>query len=172
MSTRPEYSKKILKLLSERPALSVAALTEHGGPKGSKHAISRSLKSLAEAGLVERHHSGQQEYARLTKLGRFKAHSHKLEGADSLVSPSWDGKWRIILLDLSEERKSDRDALRYLLKKAGFVCLKNSVWVSPLPYEHLFANIKQDLGLTTEIMIFVTDTIDSATENAFRELLQ
>jgi DNA-binding transcriptional regulator PaaX len=70
----------------------------------------------------------------------------------------------MIMLDLPEERKSEREALRYLLKKAGFVCVKNSVWVSMYPYENLFINIKKDLGLTTEMMILVTDKIDEETE--------
>jgi hypothetical protein len=33
-------------------------------------------------------------------------------------------------------------------------------------------NIKKDLGLTTEIMIFVTDTLDEATEKAFSEIVK
>jgi len=75
-------------------------------------------------------------------------------------------------LDVSEDRKAEREGLRYLLKKAGFILLKNSVWISPYPFEHLFMNIKKDLGLTTEIMIFVTDTLDPETEAAFATLAQ
>ena len=85
----------------------------------------------------------------------------------TIVSTTWDGLWRIIILDLPEERKSEREALRYLLKKAGFICAKNSVWVSVYPYEHLFSNIKKDLNLTTEMMIIVTDKIDEETEKEF-----
>lgn len=85
------------------------------------------------------------------------------------IVAGWDGFWRIILLDLPEERKSEREALRYLLKKAGFIALKNSVWVSPYPFEHLFTNIKKDLGLSTELMIIITQFIDEETK---KELLK
>jgi phenylacetic acid degradation operon negative regulatory protein len=142
MSTKPSFSKKILKLLAEKPAISVPELVERIGiekaEKSSKIAISRSLKGLRDTGLVEQSFSGQNEYARLTKDGKKKVHSLKLDNDTTLVDPTWDGKWRIVLLDLPETRKDEREALRYLLKKAGFVCLKNSVWVSPFPYEHLF----------------------------------
>jgi len=84
-----------------------------------------------------------------------------------LVSTVWDGLWRIIILDIPEERKNEREALRYLLKKADFTCIKNTVWISPFPYEHLFTNIKKDLGLGTELMIIVTDKIDEETKLAF-----
>ena len=61
---------------------------------------------------------------------KFKAHSLKLDDDTAVLNPNWDGKWRIVMLDLPEDRKSDRDGLRYLLKKAGFILLKNSVWIS------------------------------------------
>lgn len=160
---KPEYSKKILKMLAERPAL-MGSDIERLGPQ---NALKRSLKALSEAGLVETHHSGQNAYIRLTNSGRFKARSQSLDASSSVLNLQWDGKWRIIMLDLPEERKSERDALRYLLKKAGFICMKNAVWISPYPYEYLFTNIKKDLGLSTEIMIFVTDTLDPETEKEF-----
>lgn len=163
---RRDYSKKILKILGEKNALSLPKITSEvsGAPdclQTSKYAIMRSLKGLREAGLIEQVSSPQNEYARLTKEGKKKVHSLELENDTSLVNTTWDGFWRIILLDLPEERKSERESLRYLLKKAGFVCLKNSAWISPFPYEHLFTNIKKDLGLTTEMMILVTDKIDN-----------
>ncbi|MBP6857661.1 MAG: hypothetical protein KBC11_00470 [Candidatus Pacebacteria bacterium] len=174
MSIKPSFSKKILKLLAEKPAISVPEIVERVSTqkdkKSSKMAISRSLKGLLETGLVEQSFSGQNEYARLTKEGKKKLNSLKLDNDNGLVSPSWDGKWRIIILDLPETRKDERESLRYLLKKAGFMCLKNSVWVSPFPYEHLFTNIKKDFGLTTEIMVFVTNTLDKETEQAFFHL--
>ncbi|MCU0660629.1 MAG: hypothetical protein MUD00_03420 [Candidatus Pacebacteria bacterium] len=85
------------------------------------------------------------------------------------MNPNWDGTWRIIILDLPEDRKSEREALRYLLKKAGFVCAKNSVWVSPLPFEYFFEGIKKDFGLSTEMLILKTSEVDEATEKMFKE---
>lgn len=176
MSNKPSFSKKILKLLAEKPAISVPEIVERVSTqkpeKSSKIAISRSLKGLLETGLVEQSFSGQNEYARLTKEGKKKLNSLKLDSDNALVSPTWDGRWRIIILDLPETRKDERESLRYLLKKAGFICLKNSVWISPFPYEHLFVNIKKDFGLTTELMVFVTDNIDTETKKAFFELVK
>lgn len=176
MSTKRGFSKKIVKLLAEKPAISVSELVERvhpdGGEKTPVVAISRSIKGLRDAGLIEEAHSGREVYARLTKEGKKKAHSIALERETALASTTWDGKWRVILLDLPESRKDEREGLRYLLKKAGFVCVKNSVWISPFPYEYLFTNIKKDFGLTTELMIFVTSDIDKDTEKAFFEMMK
>lgn len=162
-----QYSKKILKKLGEKPAIPLSELQALG--TSDKYAITRSLKGLREAGLIENISSPQNEYARLTKEGKKKVHSLKLESDTTLANTTWDGFWRIILLDLAESRKSERESLRYLLKKAGFVCLKNSAWISPYPYEHLFKNIKKDLGLTTEMMIIVTENIDPETKKVLFE---
>ena len=159
-------SKKILKTLAEKPAISLNILKEGENSKTS-YALSRAIKNLVEAGYAEMHDSGQQNYVRLTKAGKLKLDKISLEGSDALVPATWDGFWRIIILDIPEDRKSEREALRYLLKKANFACIKNTVWISPLPYEHLFINIKKDLGLSTELMIIVTDKLDAETNAAF-----
>lgn len=166
MSSKNDFSKKILKKLAEKPAVSLEALKDSKSTK-DKYALSRALKNLVDAGYAEIRESGRECYAKLTKEGKNKVNALKLTSPESLVSQNWDGFWRIILLDLPEDRKAERDSLRYLLKKAGFVCLKNSAWISPLPYEHLFENIKKDLGLTTELMIIVTNKIDDISKEVF-----
>ena len=174
MPKKQDFSRKIIKILSEKSAISLPELSRKINPnitsKKPAYAITRSLKGLREAGLIENISSGQNDYARLTTDGKKKAHSLKLESESSLVNLSWDGKWRIVLLDLPESRKAERESLRYLLKKAGFVCLKNSAWVSPYPFEFMFQNIKKDLGLSTELMIIVTEFLDEETKETLRSV--
>ncbi len=155
-------SKKILKKLSTSPAVSIENLKE--GDTKTTYAISRALKNLVKENCAEIYKSERQSYAKITPKGKNKLNSLILENDSTLVSTTWDGFWRIILLDLPEERKSERESLRYLLKKAGFVCLKNSAWISPFPFEHLFTNIKKDLSLTNEMMIIVTEFVDGETK--------
>src|SRR3989339_1740149 len=181
MSSKSQYSNKILKILAEKPAIPVEELKkihlsptplldkERGEGVRSNYALTRSIKNLIESGCIEMFHSDNKNYLKLTKKGKNKLNSIKLEGDGVLVSTAWDGLWRIIILDIPEDRKSEREALRYLLKKANFTCVKNTVWISPYPYEHLFTNIKKDLGLGTELMIIVTDKLDPETSRAFLE---
>ncbi|MFM7088180.1 MAG: hypothetical protein ACKOW9_01450 [Candidatus Paceibacterota bacterium] len=166
MSSKVDYSKKILKTLAEKPAIALEVLKESADKKVS-YALTRALKNLVENGYAEIHNSENKKFVRITKKGRSKLNNIKLEGEEALIPGGWDGLWRIIILDLDEGRKSERESLRYLLKKAGFVCVKNTVWISPYPYEHLFMNIKKDLSLSTEIMIIVTDKVDEETRTAF-----
>ncbi|HAS80501.1 MAG: PaaX family transcriptional regulator [Candidatus Nomurabacteria bacterium GW2011_GWE1_32_28] len=171
MSRKIEYSNKILKILAEKPAISLESIKDTEDPKIT-YALTRSIKNLIESGCIEILKSDNKDYLKLTKKGKNKLNSIRLEGGSALVSTNWDGLWRIIIIDIPEERKNEREALRYLLKKANFTCIKNTVWISPLPYEHLFTNIKKDLKLGTELIIIVTDKIDEETKLAFLESIK
>ncbi len=172
MAKKQEISGKILNALSGKQAVKIKELKNdlvEGQQKDQtqNYALNRSIKNMGDLGLIETIKSDREDYARLTPKGRQKLASIKLDSKNTLISNNWDGKWRIILLDIPESRKAERESIRYLLKKANFVCLKNSAWISPYPFEHMFMNIKKDLGLTTEIMIIVTDFVDPETEKAF-----
>ena len=185
MAKRADFSKKILNILAGKQAINIPELkdqishhppTPSSGRRGSNtllpaqtYAVTRSIKNLTELGLIETLEGGQNDYARITQKGRQKLASLKLDNKQTLSNPTWDGKWRIILLDLPETRKAEREALRYLLKKAGFICLKNSAYVSPYPFEFLFQNMKKDFGLTTELMIIITETIDPETDEVLKK---
>lgn len=173
MNKKTSIQERILGLLQGKKAINKEILKEElqndfegflGLSSKPQYAINRSLKNLAESGLVEQIDTDQSSFVRITPEGRNKLHSIKLSSPTSLVSTEWDGYWRMIMLDLPESRKSERNSLRYILKKAGFVMLKNSVWISPYPLEHLFMNIKKDLGLSTEIIVSVTRLVDPETE--------
>ncbi len=173
----------ILKVLGRKKAVSLDKLKSEsetallgdfkGQYKGSakpSYAIARTIKAMIDTGLAEVLSAGQSDFVRITAAGREKLYRDELSSTSMPISRTWDGKWRLVMIDLPEDRKNEREALRYLLKKAGFELLKNSVWVSPFPFEQFFSNIKKDLGLTTEMMIVVTDTIDTETEKVLFEV--
>ena len=186
---KPGIQKAVLKILAEKPAVSLLELKKkikltppltpphfykngEGLGERKNYALARLIKNLIESGYAEMRQSDNQSYLKITKKGKNKLNCIKLEGDEALVPRVWDGFWRIIILDIPEERKNEREALRYLLKKANFVCIKNTVWISPHPYEHLFTNIKKDLNLSTDLMIIVTDKLDPETNLAFLESIK
>ena len=167
---RKPLQSSILRILARKKAISRTNLVQEADQSISDpYAITRSVKNLVDAGLAEVISSGHDEYLRITPTGKHKLNSLDLSSGTIPVPATWDGLWRIIILDLPEERKSEREALRYLLKKAGFACVKNTVWVSPYPFEHFFMNIKKDLGLSTELMILTTEFLDPETTTAFNK---
>lgn len=171
--------KNIFKILSRKKVISAESLIEelknnlkstYFGKSKIEYIISRTIKKLQSDGMVDCYETERSQYFGLSNSGRKKMNNYAVDGESAIVSLSWDGYWRMIILDLPEERKNEREALRYLLKKAGFYCLKNSVWISMYPFENLFTNIKKDLDLKSEMIIIVTDKIDKETEKEFLEI--
>ncbi len=175
-NSRRNPQNALLRLLARKKAVSADELRENAletiseaqeGSQKPEYAINRAMKNMLESGFAESLSNGAQDYLRITAEGRKKLASLELSSGTLPLPAQWDGRWRMIILDLPEDRKSEREALRYLLKKAGFACVKNTVWVSPYPFEHLFINLKKDLGLSTEMIVLTTDSIDEETEQKF-----
>ena len=47
----------------------------------------------------------------------------------------WDGRWRLVLFDIPNDKRKRRDAFRSRLKEMGLVLYQQSVWVYPYPLE-------------------------------------
>ena len=43
----------------------------------------------------------------------------------------WDGKWRLVMFDIPENKKRARDAMREKIKELGLVKFNDSVWIYP-----------------------------------------
>lgn len=129
-----------------------------------KYLINRTIKKMIDDNIIDVYETNFSSFLSLTKAGRHKLRNIKLSSQNHLVSVEWDGYWRIAIIDIPETRKSERDALRYILKKAQFVQIKSSVWISPFPMEHIMIEMKEDLNLHEELMIFVTNMLDEETE--------
>src|SRR6185369_10870057 len=53
----------------------------------------------------------------------------------------WDKKWRLIMFDIPENNKTQRDAFSSKLRLMGFKTLKNGVFVYPFPCREAITNI-------------------------------
>ena len=129
-----------------------------------KYAINRSIKKMIDSDIVAEHETEQSSFLSLTSSGRQKLRNIKLNAENHLVSTTWDGYWRIIIVDIPESRKKDQDAIRYILKKAQFIQIKSSIWISPFPMEHMMINIKNDMNLQEEILVLITNKLDPVSE--------
>lgn len=176
MSKKSFLQKKLLdviqrKKLSNTEEIINAVLGDEEPSSEEKYKLKRTLKRLCQQEMVELIPANRSIFARLTNTGRKKLRSLELDNENSLTPMKWDGYWRVVLVNIPEHRKDERDAFRYLLKKANFVCIKNAVWVSPFPLEHLLENLKKDFGFIDEILIILTSKVDKATEEVFLKSL-
>ena len=98
-----------------------------------KKALKSAIDSLYHSKLLEQRNNrdGTTTFV-LSTEGKQVALTYNLENMTVSKHP-WDKKWRIVIFDIPEKLKKVRDALRYHLKRLGFIELQHSVFV--LPFE-------------------------------------
>jgi len=80
----------------------------------------------------------------------------------------WDGKWRVLIFDIREQRRQVRERLRLLLQGAGFIRLQDSVWVHPYPCDEFVALVRAHLASgVVELRSLVAEALES--DHALRE---
>jgi DNA-binding transcriptional regulator PaaX len=134
-----------------------------------KYLINRALKKMVDDEMLDEYETERSSFLSLNSSGRQKLRTIKLSSQNHLISTTWDGYWRMVIIDIPDTQKKDQDAIRYMLKKAQFVQIKNSIWVTPYPLEHMMINIKKDMNLEEYIMVLVTDKLDTSTEQLIME---
>lgn len=98
----------------------------------------------------------------ITEAGqRALALSLARETAQASKQRRWDHRWRLVVFDISEKRKTVRDRLRMLMRECGFLRLQNSVWISPYDCEELVGLIKADLKLGTSVLYAVVEELEN-----------
>lgn len=100
----------------------------------------------------------------LTDIGQQLAYRHALANLDIQLQPRWDGKWRLVGLDIPETKKSRRDTVRQLLKRLGFKLLQRSLWVIPYPCKGELKVIKVAFSLKEMMWYIEATTIDRELE--------
>ena len=77
-----------------------------------------------------------------------------------IKKPKVDGKWRLIIFDIPEQRKRDRDALRRKLIELGFTRLQDSVFASPYPCKDEIDFLANYLNISDFVTLAVIEKIE------------
>lgn len=80
--------------------------------------------------------------------------------AKRIISSTWDGKWRMILFDFPEKKRSDRDYVRGVLKKTGFKEFQRSTWISPHKIPSYLMKLLKDQRLKDHVRVITTNDIN------------
>jgi CRISPR-associated endonuclease Cas2 len=76
----------------------------------------------------------------------------------------WDKKWRVIIFDIPETKRFDRDNIRQSLISIGFLRLQNSVWVYPYNCEDLINLLKTYTETEKNVIYMIVDQIENDEE--------
>lgn len=86
----------------------------------------------------------------------------KLEFEAIPYSQEWDGLWRIVVFDIPEAKRSERDSLRRLMRQVGFKQLQKSVWAHPMPCRKQIREIQNTYTVVKDIVYLEASAIDGS----------
>ena len=86
-----------------------------------------------------------------------------------LKSKRRDGKWRLIIFDIPEKKKSARDVFRRKLLELGMIRLQDSVFVSAFPCKNEIDFLANFLGISDFITLVSLDGIERGEQLIFKE---
>ncbi len=122
--------------------------------------VKNSTRRLIEAGLIAVENSQPRRFY-VTKAGEKYLTRHL--GSISMRKPGrWDRKWRIVIFDIPEHRKTLRQRLRLALNAIGFHKLQQSVWVYPYDSEDLITLLKTDFKVGKEVLYIIADKVENS----------
>ncbi len=129
--------------------------------KNFKNDVNRSLSKLLSAGLVIFVEKNGKKYLKLTGKGKLKLLQLEKYSFKIKKPKRWDKKWRIVIFDISEQKRTQRDKLRFTLKQIGFIKLQHSVWVYPYDCEELITLLKLDFKMGKDILYIIAEKIEN-----------
>lgn len=97
----------------------------------------------------------------LTKEGEEKALKFNLDKITIPKMKDWDKKWRVILFDIPEKRKRERNALRQHLKQMGFYEFQKSVFIHPFNCEDEIDYLIEFYNIRAFVRIILAEKIDN-----------
>lgn len=115
-----------------------------------------SRKRLLAHGLLKQN----GKFLELTSKGKkllteWQKHDYKLP-----PTAKWDGKWRVLIFDIPENRRETRDKVRNTLRAIGFKKLQQSVWVYPFDCEDFVTLLKADFKIGKDLLYLIAEGLE------------
>jgi len=121
--------------------------------------VLRRLEKQREVKLIDLADGSTQ--VKLTEKGRMRYLRFKLSDLfDQFSKKQWDGKWRIIVFDVPEKQRKQRDSFRNLLNALRFYELQESVYLAPYPCEIEMEYLREYHQLGKKVQILVTSGLE------------
>ncbi len=168
---RKNIKKAILSTIAVAGLLSVALVAPNAlqvlklfnispEDKWKKYNTSRSLRKLIENGFISWVKKDGRSFITLTPKGKEELKKIEFNDYQFKKPKKWDGKWRVLIFDIKEERKMIRDKVRNTLVRVGFMRLQDSVWVYPYDCEDFVNLMKADFKVGWDLLYLIVDSLE------------
>lgn len=119
-------------------------------------AIRAAISRMSKQGWVEARKEGNKSFYYLTEIGQ-KRMEEAGKRIFKLQPNTWDGKWRMLIYSIPEEKRSIRDELRKELVWSGFGALSFSCYISPNPLEEQVYHLIKRYDIEPYVDFFISE---------------
>ncbi len=132
-----------------------------GFKKGARfnYKAKTALGRLAAKGCVVFVGKNNKRYARITEKGK-RMLQMETEKIAIAKKRRWDRRWRVVIFDIPEKRKSVRVSIRRFMQEYGFVRLQDSVWIYPYDCEDLIALAKANFRVGADVLYMIVERLE------------
>ncbi len=130
--------------------------------KIDKRCLSAAIANLYRSKLIDfQEREDGTQILTLTENGKRKILAFNFEKLKFKKQNSWDGYWRIIIFDIPEKFKKERNALSQKLKFAGACPLQKSVFVYPYDCKNELDFLIEFFNLRRYVRFILAKEIDN-----------
>lgn len=132
-----------------------------GHKKGARfnYQTKTALGRLSAKGCIVFVEENGKRYARITEKGK-QMLQMETEKVAIAKKRKWDRRWRVVIFDIPERRKSVRTRLRRFMDEYGFVRLQDSVWIYPYDCEDLISLAKANFRVGADVLYMIVESLE------------
>ena len=125
--------------------------------KRQKEIMVRSRDRLIQEGFL----IYEGKFLKLTEKGLTKLEFLEIKDWKTDKPKKWDKRWRMLIFDIPEKRKSLRDKVRHTLLHIGFLRIQDSVWIYPYDCEDFISLLKADFKIGKDLLYVIVDSLEN-----------
>jgi CRISPR-associated endonuclease Cas2 len=126
---------------------------------------------LRKMGYVTSFVEGKEHFVELTQKGIARLSKISLDDIKIARPDNWDGKWRLVIFDIPNEKRNTRDVFRRKLQHIGFILVQESIYVYPFECTAEISELTLRLGISQYVLITISEIIQGE-ENLINQFLE
>lgn len=150
-STSPRFLSELVKIMFKNKSLS----------KYEQKKLADIFSYSRKRGYIQIEKDGHDVEIIVTEKGKKNFETRKFEKMEIIKPKKWDGKWRVVIFDIPDIQRLQRNAFRRKLKSLEFYSLQKSVWLHAFDCKKEIEILKNFLGLNQkQIQVLIVEEIE------------
>lgn len=138
--------------------------------ESERYDLRQKIYYLRKHGYINTFTENKEKFLELTPKGL--NHIKKIMAYNITINKpeNWDKKWRVIIFDVPEKLRDERDIFRRAIKNAGFIQIQKSVHVYPFECTKEISDLSARLGISENVVIMISE-IFQGEQNIIEEFI-